>query len=1307
MRRYSPFVGNEPRQASLNLQSPLARGILAAGITPLDPINSRYATAAASGQTLPTRASLRNANTARFNGTTDVVQVTGAAAQAQAPVTMMAVFTPSTVSGTAQYGVLSVGQPTDTSGVAIRFDGTISGGTLEMDSPSASAVFTGCTIAAGTRYAVVMSVSSMTGIPTAYVNGVKYTGSGAIGGTNTNHSNVYIGAESGAGGMQFPFAGDIEAWAVWNRKLDDDELFRLSINPYLIFGSASQIVSPIRKPAAAAPTGLATVSKTGTFSCNLSTGNQSITGLGFQPKAVLFWAFTTASVSGSNELRHSFGVATGATERWSNGSSWLGGTSGFSNFQFLTNRVIHWNDTTTDAEQIGIDFVSMDADGFTVNVAKAPSGTTEISYMAIGGTSVTAKAGTFNTTNTTGNLAVTTGFQPKAVVTFAGPYTNVDTRLTVAAHCVGMSAGTSNSACLTHHLAYGSGSQAWSKNSSTRDLIHTINQNGDFEVRATLASFDATGFTMNFLSATATTSRWGYLALGGAASYDLSVYNIPSAIGSVSKTGLGWTPAGAFSMSLGIPAGTTQAANVKWSLGSSDGINNVTSGFYEPNASFQTNLPVVTNLGTKATMVPGTSSGSTLARATIGSFTNGGYTMPFDQVDSSNGEVMVLSFGSPQAAALVAPVSTKTTVTAALTNAIRLASNVGGKTTISAALTALGASLISAVGGKTTITASLTTNNAAIQVSAKTTLTAALTNAIRLAANLGGKTTVNANLTINPVGWYSEVHGKSTVTADLNSSIYLDADVGAKTTLSAALTTTQRLSAAISMKSTVSATLRAPSDLISVLPFSTWLEDVSANPVVLVEVTVNTGGSETTRYLSSKIYTTNQYDGPVNTAYEPVVMGGIKVNEALTVDGTASMSWGDIQIRNTDGSFDSWIDDVWSNRNVRVYFGDVTWPRSKFQKIFDGVISDIDSKGRTSMSLKIRDKLELLNQPMSEQKLGGATDNKDRNLPMLFGECHNITPLLVDPATHTYMVHNGPINGIIEVRDNGLPVTFTENATLGTFSLSQSPSGTITCSAQGFATGGYTNNPVELVKRIVQNYGPAALRYTLADIDIANFNTYTAANDKPIGYFVADRANVLDVCQNITKSIGAQLTMSRLGLLTLCRLDASITTTTYDLNTSHMFDRSLQISQRLSAIAAEKVGFCKNWTVQGDLQTAVVEEHKALYAEEWLTETVSDSTVATLYKLDVDPAQRDTYLLVRNDANAEASRKLNLLKTPRNVYQFEGTRATLQLSLGQYVTLTANRFGLSTKRIGQVIGLSPDWMTGHVTVSVLVYGLAP
>lgn len=480
------------------------------------------------------------------------------------------------------------------------------------------------------------------------------------------------------------------------------------------------------------------------------------------------------------------------------------------------------------------------------------------------------------------------------------------------------------------------------------------------------------------------------------------------------------------------------------------------------------------------------------------------------------------------------------------------------------------------------------------------------------------------------------------------------------------------------------------------IEFTDWLKK-GGRYTLLVEV-----DTTVPRYLSTVAYTTLPTDSPANRVYSPVVSGGVAFTETLPLDGSATLSVGDIELNNDDGLLDSWLDDVWVNKPIRIYIGDVSWVRADFRLIFTGIVDNINSRAANRLNISLRDKLQRLNTPVSETLLGGTTPNKDRLIPLCFGEVHNVEPLLVDPATLKYKVHGSAIERLIEVRDNGVPVSVNESLIDGTFTLVAQQAGTITCSVQGDKPTTYSNRIADTITRLVTGYGKVSDRLTTADIDTAQFAEFNAAHPQPVGVYLNDRANVIEVCQQLASSVGAQISMSREGLLRLLKITLPATGTPLVVTPSDYVAKSLEIKERVDVKAAIKVGYCKNYTTQTGLNTGLPASHKDLFMQEYLSVTAKNQSVADTYKLNTEPVQTDTLLLTESDATAEANRLLTLWQQPRTVYKFVGYSHLLTIPLGQALTLVSPRFGLSEGKTGIVVGIQSDWVSRRVTIEVLI-----
>lgn len=481
-----------------------------------------------------------------------------------------------------------------------------------------------------------------------------------------------------------------------------------------------------------------------------------------------------------------------------------------------------------------------------------------------------------------------------------------------------------------------------------------------------------------------------------------------------------------------------------------------------------------------------------------------------------------------------------------------------------------------------------------------------------------------------------------------------------------------------------------------------WLQQSHAERMVLVEVQVNVAGTEITRYLSSRDYITSGTATPANQRYWAVVTGDPTTAERVSLTGEASLTGGEIELDNADGALDGWLVDVWRNRQIRIWSGDPAWPRADFRLVFDGIVSDVASSSRESISLVLGDKMQRLNTPISEAKLGGTSPNKDAVLPIPFGECHNVTPMLTDPVTLEYGFLC-PVESTFEVRTNGKPIAVALNNQAGRFNLTTNPFSTvITASVQGDNGAGYAPRIAPLVRRIATAYGKESDRFTDADLDLDNLAAFDGAHPQLVGLYVTDRVNQAQAIQQLAASVGAQAVMSATGQLRLIQIALPAAGVPVEIGADQMRANSLHPAERMPVAAAVKIAFDRNYTVQANLTTSIPPAHADLYATEWLTETVVDEEMRARYRITDDPVQIETFLKTRADARAEAQRRLALNSVPRTVYEFDGEPELMVLELGQPVLLRDQRFGLSAGAAGVIVSMQRHWLTCRVTVGVLV-----
>lgn len=303
----------------------------------------------------------------------------------------------------------------------------------------------------------------------------------------------------------------------------------------------------------------------GNFVLNTGTGNQAITGLGFQPKIILFYSSCKSGADGGqNDGFIMFGVASSSTARWvtQSGGPWGFGGGSANKKNWKTTRCIFASQgfgTVAEA-----DFVSMDADGFTINISTA-STAIKIFYLALGGTDLSAFVGNTTLNSSTGNQAITgVGFQPD-YVGFGNTKAGTSTAEENGNNFCHGGAISSTSRFVTQQD--GNNGNPTDENGSqitTKCLRYTSAAAVSFE--ADFVSMDTDGFTINVSTASGTPA-FGYFCLKGL-QVAIGTETQKTSTGTKATTGIGFLPNALFFVSRGKTNSASITADAGMEFGS-------------------------------------------------------------------------------------------------------------------------------------------------------------------------------------------------------------------------------------------------------------------------------------------------------------------------------------------------------------------------------------------------------------------------------------------------------------------------------------------------------------------------------------------------------------------------------------------------------------------------------------------------------------------------------------------------------------------------------------------------------------------
>ena len=411
---------------------------------------------------------------------------------------------------------------------------------------------------------------------------------------------------------------------------------------------------------------------------------------------------------------------------------------------------------------------------------------------------------------------------------------------------------------------------------------------------------------------------------------------------------------------------------------------------------------------------------------------------------------------------------------------------------------------------------------------------------------------------------------------------------------------------------------------------------------------------------------------------------GLSTEIEIQFDSPNARSYiGDIKLYNHDGELDFMIDQVFTHREIRMYTGSEYADRAQFNLVFSGYIDDVYPE-KDFISFRIKDKLEVLNKkiPLKEIVVGGEY----KFLPLCLGDCFNISPVLVDPANHIYQVHDGEVEDIIEVRDDGVKVEFLKDNKFGKFKLARSPFGQITCDVHA---GAMILSASDAIKYLI-------------DFSIKNIN-YTLNSDltMSIGIYIENNDNLLDLINQICTSANAFFIEDRVlnSFKTLDIFSMDLQSPTKVIEKDEILDFS--VTERIIPTARFWVNYAKNWTIQENTAGAVTAEFSDQLRKKFLTEIFQDNEKELIYRSGFAELSAKETLLVNRDELAILGKKwLDYYKEIRTLYTIKMV-LDYGFYIGMCVKINYNRFRLGL-RTGFIVAISEDFVNGQMIIKVIV-----
>ena len=509
--------------------------------------------------------------------------------------------------------------------------------------------------------------------------------------------------------------------------------------------------------------------------------------------------------------------------------------------------------------------------------------------------------------------------------------------------------------------------------------------------------------------------------------------------------------------------------------------------------------------------------------------------------------------------------------------------------------------------------------------------------------------------------------------------------------------------------------------------------------VVEMQAATDAAGTLQTFYLSSDGYSTSLTDTPPNTFLNPVLIDpatiGISAFSDGRTGGATKLESGEIVLANADGALDSWSNYSFDGRPVIIRSGTRggAYPAS-FLTVMTGTVEDVTHDWR-KVVIRLRDKQFYLDKPALTVAYAGnnslpnglegtPNDVGGKLKPKVYGKVFNIEPAFVNTSKLTYQVHQGIISDITAVYDRGLALTkgadYATSALLqaatpaastyitcfaeGYFRLGSSPAGMITCDVVQGATAA-DRTAAQILKKFATDAGLTSGEISSGDITALDTDTSAVVGI----YLNAEETTFSAAMDEIAASVGAWYGFDALGVLRMGRLTAPTTSAVTTLTTVEIQEGIERRAPNDTNIPSWRsvVNHSKIYAVQdSDLAGAVTDVRKAYLSNQYRTSKSEDATIKTQWLLS-DQITYDTLLTSSSDADTEATRRLNLYKVKRDVFDVPVNLSVYlsgnggnQLKMLDVIQMTINRFGCDAGRYFRLIGYRIELKTETVILTI-------
>jgi hypothetical protein len=482
---------------------------------------------------------------------------------------------------------------------------------------------------------------------------------------------------------------------------------------------------------------------------------------------------------------------------------------------------------------------------------------------------------------------------------------------------------------------------------------------------------------------------------------------------------------------------------------------------------------------------------------------------------------------------------------------------------------------------------------------------------------------------------------------------------------------------------------------------------------------------------------TGYIDNATGNYYEPRIEQPALMRREIFADGqiggAASASFGELTLVNLDGGLDYLTGYAVDGRTLIIKAGEETAAYASFTTILKALMQQAAMEWER-VSVRLRDRQAEFNKPIQTLAyagnnalpagLEGSADLKDAPKPLFYGRVNNITPTLVNSSRLLYQVTTGTLAEVVNVFDNGAYLgrgdDYTDQTDMetnapsagyfrvwkagGIVRLGSSPAGLITVTAWEYNTI-EDSTGAQVAYRLATGPGGVDPGDTVAD----DYTTLDGQNAGSVGVWITDGMTIAEALDRVSASLGAWWGFDQLGRFRIARLDApsgdpvaTLTAVEIDVDNGGFTCETATINSEPVPVWKVTLEHDINYTVQtGGNVAGVISADRRAWLEKPARQAIAeDATVKTPHPL-AQEIVYPTLLAGVGYADPEATRRLNLLKVPRKIYNaVVNVDATMlaAIDLGLVVEVQLTRFGLDAGELFRVIGIETDYQKNQLNL---------